>query len=71
MDYHSDAPLGTDPDRYSPTLRKRHQTAKQASSLPFLVVDGFPVDGLQRGEPCFHFGLLTEVFQGGELGIQG
>ena len=37
----------------------------------FLVVDGFSVHGLQRGEPCFHFGLLPEVFQGGELGVKG
>jgi hypothetical protein len=32
--------------------------------MAFLVVDGLPVDGLESGEPCFHFGLLAEVFQG-------
>lgn len=36
-----------------------------------LVVDGFPVHGFEGGEPCFHFGLLAEVFQGRELGVQG
>ncbi len=36
-----------------------------------LVVDGFRVHKFEGGEACFHFGLLAEVFQGGELGLEG
>lgn len=58
-------------------VRKRRFTGSSVTRHPYartwapLVVDGFPVDGLQRGEAGFHFGLLAEVFQRGELGLQG
>lgn len=33
--------------------------------------DGIAVHGLQCGEPGFDFGVFSEVFEGGEPGVQG
>ena len=41
-----------------------------ANPMNALIVDGFPVHGFKGGEAGLHFGLLAEVFEGGELGVQ-